>query len=362
MRGMITLAFPDHRADPAAWARHLGVSREAVELYLASDVIDLHVDTFIWTRSFGYDLTHRHGTGLLAARLYGHADLPRLREARVTGALWVITTNPLRSAVGRARAFTANLHRLRGVLSSCPRDVALVRSAAEYAAARAADKHAAFLAVQGANAFGGDPATLERAGDALVLVTLVHLTSSALGTTSAPTPTRRGEGLTPAGIEMVRQLNAQRIFVDLAHVNRPGFFDAAAAHDRSQPLMVSHTGVSGVYRHWRNVDDEQLRAVADTGGVVGVIYEPSFLGDGRNPGAALVVDHLQHIVRTVGEDHAALGSDWDGAITTPRDLPTCLELPRLVQLMLDRSFGAERIRKILGGNYLRALEQLRGRA
>ena len=356
------LAFTDHRADPAAWARRLGISRAAVDLYLACDVIDLHVDEFIWARTIGYDFARRHGTGLFDARFYSHTDLPRLREARVAGALWVITTNPFRSAAGRAQAFADNCRRLTELLSRCPDDVVLARTAADYAAARAADKHAAFLAVQGGNAFGGDAATLARTGDALVLVTLVHLTTSPVGTSSFPVNFRRGAGLTPLGIELVRQLNAQRVFVDLAHINRPGFFDAVAAHDRSQPLMVSHTGVSGVYRHWRNVDDDQLHAVADTGGLVGVIYEPSFLGDGRSSGADLIVDHLAHIVRTVGEDHAALGSDWDGAITTPRDMPTCLELPRLVQLMLDRGLGEGCIRKILGGNFLRALEQLRGRA
>src|SRR4029079_10276916 len=82
--------------DPVTWARSLGISREAVELYLASDVIDLHIDTFIWNRVFGYDLTKRHGLGLLGARFYSQVDLPRLHEARITGGVWVITTNPLR--------------------------------------------------------------------------------------------------------------------------------------------------------------------------------------------------------------------------------------------------------------------------
>src|SRR6187399_2995229 len=92
----------DHREDPGAWARELGISREAVELYLASDVIDLHIDSFIWTRIVGYDLTKRHGHGLLGARIYSQVDLPRIREACVTGGTWVITTNPFRGTRGRA--------------------------------------------------------------------------------------------------------------------------------------------------------------------------------------------------------------------------------------------------------------------
>ena len=356
------LDFEDHRKDPDRWARALGVSREAVEIYLAADVIDLHIDTFIWTRIVGYDLALRHSEGLLGARFYGHADLPRLREARVTGGVWSITTNPLRWPSGRARLLQRNMEHLGGLLAAQPADVAVCRTAADYRAARAADRHAAFLGVQGGNALDG--AALDGGGPAwigdLIKVTLVHLSNSSLGTTSAPGG-RRDAPLTARGVDVVRALDARRVFVDLAHINRRGFFDAVAAHDRSLPLLVSHTGVTGVTPHWRNVDDEQLRAVAATGGVVGVMYQSSFLGDPLNHGrASSIVAHLDHIVRTVGEDVPALGSDWDGAITTPRDLRTCLEMPRLVERMLACGWQAPRIHKALGGNFLRALGALRG--
>ena len=110
-----------------------------------------------------------------------------------------------------------------------------------------------------------------------------------------------------------------------------------------------------------SLDDAQLRAVADSGGTVGVIYDSRFLGDGWLRGRAeRIVDHLAHIVRVAGEDTASLGSDWDGAMVPPRDMATCLELPRLVDLMLKRGWPSERIRKILGQNFLRALGDLRG--
>ena len=337
------------------------LSREAVELYRASDVVDLHVDTFIWTRIFGYDLLRRHGRGLFDARFYGQADLPRLREAGVGGAIWSITTNPLRRASKRTGIFRKNLARLTAIFERAPDEVALCRTAADYRAARAAGRHAAFIGVQGGNAFDADLALETFDASSLVKVTLVHLSTSSLGTTSAPSLGGSSDGaLTDRGRELVRALDRHRIFVDLAHINRRGFFDAVAAHDRSLPLLVSHTGIAGVHRHWRNVDDEQLRAVADTGGVIGVMYQSSFLGEPALGGRAeAIVDHLAHIVDVVGEDHAALGSDWDGAIITPRDLATCLELPILCELMLARGWSPERVRKILGGNFLRALAALR---
>jgi membrane dipeptidase len=116
-----------------------------------------------------------------------------------------------------------------------------------------------------------------------------------------------------------------------------------------------------VHEHWRNLDDDQLRAIAKSGGTIGVMYQSSFLGDPLWAGRAeSIVRHLEHIVNTVGEDFASLGSDWDGAIVPPRDLRTCLELPRLVELMLKRGFTAERISKILGQNFLRVVTALRG--
>jgi len=354
------LAFRDHRADPGAWARQLGISREATDIYLDSDVIDLHIDSFIWQRIWGYDLRKRHGHGVLGARLYSQVDFPRALEAQLTGATWVITTNPGRSSRGRRLAFQRNLRRLRQIFAEVSDQFAIVRSAAEYRAARDQNKHAGFVGIQGGNALDDGLDALDDLDDTVLRITLVHLSTSSLGVTSAPLA-GNDAGLTDFGRQYVERLNDKKIFVDLAHISRRGFFDVIEVHDPSQPLLVTHTGVCGVHRHWRNLDDEQLRAIAGSGGTVGIMYQSSFLGDPYLGGrASRIVDHLEHIVRTVGEDHASLGSDWDGAIVTPRDMPTCLELPRLVQLMLDRGWDSDRIRKILGANFLRVVAALRG--
>lgn len=347
--------------DPAAWARALGISVEAVELYLDSDVLDLHLDSFIWTRIFGYDLHRRHRGGLLGHRLYGQVDLPRVLEARMTGATWVVTTAPWRSARHRLPVLLRNLEGLRGLLEAHPR-VAVVRTAEEYREARARGQHGAFLGIQGGQALDGEPDAVERLPEGLVLrVTLVHFTPSRIGVSSAPGTRLGRRGLSAFGREFVRRLEARRILVDLAHIDRRGFFDAVEVHDPSRPLLVSHAGVAGVHPHWRNLDDAQLRAIADSGGTVGVMYQSSFLGDPACGGRSeTVARHLLHLVRTVGEDHASLGSDWDGAILPPRDLRSPLELPRLVEHLLRAGLGERAIRKILGQNFLRVVEQARG--
>lgn len=342
-------------------AHALGVSREAVELSYSSDVVDLHIDTFIWARIFGYALDRQHGTGPFDARLFGQADLPRCLAAGLSGAYWIITTNPLRSRRGRRAALFQNLARLEQTLSG-HRDVAVVRSASEYRAARASGRHAALIGVQGGNALELSLDDFDSpALSSLTLVTLLHFTRSRIGAPALPEALTRGDQrLSAFGVDYIRKLNQRHILVDLAHLSRTGFWDAIAAHEKGLPLTVSHTACNAVHRHFRNLDDDQLRAVAETGGLVGVLFNCDFLGPSRrHVTAETVVDHLVHIVRTIGEDHAALGSDFDGAILPPRDLKTVLMLPRLVDAMLRRGLDTRVIQKILGQNFLRVLGTLR---
>ncbi len=333
------------------------IEEDARMLIAESDVIDLHVDSFIWHRLFGYNPAKRHGKGLLRARFSHQADLPRFREAGVDGATWVITTNPFRSASGRARAFDRNIRALSKLLESDP-NTAVVGSFREYQLAREQGLHAAFIGVQGGNAFGGRFALLEEHAHHLLRVTVTHLTDSPIGAASTPWVGGRG-GLQKRGHELVEVLNANRILVDLAHVARPSFFDAIKTHAKDLPPVVTHTGIDAVHPSWRNLTDEQIKAIADRGGLVGIIFEVTFLAPWGRASREHLIDHIQHVIELVGEDHVALGSDWDGFIRTPRDIPTCLELPLLVQSMLARGWKHERIQKILGKNFLRVLGETR---
>ena len=155
-------------------------------------------------------------------------------------------------------------------------------------------------------------------------------------------------------------MNHGRIFVDLAHIHPASFWDAIDVHNPDQPLLVTHTGVSGARPHWRNLDDQQLKAIAKTGGVVGIIFAENFLKSPHLPkGAAMILAHLNHAISIIGEDHVGLGSDLDGAISPPTELCSGEQYPILVQKMLDANWSELRIRKVLGLNFLSALRQLR---
>lgn len=322
------------------------------------EIVDGHVESFVWTRVFGYDLTARHGDGLLGGRYYSQADLPRMHEAGMAGAVMSVATNPFRRAEHRTRVLMSNLARLRRSLEADPQ-IAVVSGHAGYRAARADGRLACFLGVQGANAWS-------RPGDVIrtpevTRATLIHLTDSPIGATSSPLGRSRGRvGLTDLGREYVSALNHARVLVDLAHISRRGFWDALAAHDPDLPPVVSHTGVCGVHASWRNLDDDQIRAIADRGGVVGVMFHNGFLGrPSRRVTAQAIVAHLAHLIAVGGEDVAALGSDYDGMIVPPPELRTVLGLPVLADHLLTAGFSGDRVNRVLGGNYLRVMEAVR---
>lgn len=354
------MPWDEHSPDDDALAQQLGVSRDAVHLARGGDFLDLHVDSFIPLRLWGYALERRHPRHVLGGRFFGHLDFPRAVDAGLSGALYSITTNPFRTRRGRWRTFLANLERLRRVVAATDGKVRIVKTASEYDAARREGAHACLVSIQGGNALSPDEGYAAGIPDDVVTrVTLIHLTHSLYGRSSTPYPARRS-GLTSHGRELVRSLDERRVLVDLAHAHPTTFWDAVETHDRTLPLVATHTGVSGVHPHWRNLDDEQLRAVADSGGVVGVIFHAGFLGrvKGRS-GAERVVDHVEHIVKVAGEGTPAIGTDYDGAIVPPRDLRDGLSLPLVVDAMLRRGFSEARVRAILGGNFLRVFRAVR---
>ena len=158
---------------------------------------------------------------------------------------------------------------------------------------------------------------------------------------------------------MVEECERLGLIVDLAHINRAGFLEACAHATR--PLWVTHCGVRGVHAIWRNVDDACLRAVADTGGCVGVIFVPWFLGGTVHCDLDLVCLHIEHIVEVVGWDHVALGSDMDGFIPTlPWGFRDASDFPNVTAALLERGHSADDVAKAVGLNARRVFAEVCG--
>lgn len=334
---------------------------EADQVIAELGIFDLHVDTLIPLRLWGYDPLQRHGTGLLRGRFFGHMDLPRMTDAGVRGAMWSLTTNPFRTAAGRWKTWAKSRTLLEDLVSKSGGKLAFAHTPGACAQLMRQRVHAVVPAVQGANAWEAAPNLDVALADRWVVrATLVHLTDSVYGTSSSPLSRRATKGLSAAGHILVETLDHHRVWVDLAHADEKTFWDAVQAHNRQLPLIATHTGLSGVLRHWRNLDDAQVKAIADSGGVVGVIAASNFLvPPGEQDDLDALLRHVEHAIAVGGEAVAAIGTDLDGAIVPPPALRDGLGHRRLVAAMLARKWSAARIQAVCAGNYLSAWQRLR---
>lgn len=167
-----------------------------------------------------------------------------------------------------------------------------------------------------------------------------------------------GPGLTEDGKRLVARCNALNIMVDLSHLNEAGFWDVAKLSDA--PLVATHSNAHALCPHARNLTDKQLDAVAETGGVVGVNFATAFLRtDGRmvsDTPITAILDHIDYLVARMGEDHVALGSDFDGAVV-PAEMQDVAGLPALTKAMQARGYGDALITKICTGNWMSVLRK-----
>jgi microsomal dipeptidase-like Zn-dependent dipeptidase len=341
-------------------------SARAAALHQRLFVADLHADTLLW------------GRDLLERSTRGQVDLPRLREGNVAlQAFTVVTKTPrgmnvdrtedaadmitalallqrwppatwtslLRRAVYHARRFDRFCARSRGGLVPVRRgaDVAELRRRRQAGETVVGG----LLGLEGAQALEGDVANVEvlhAAGYRMIALTHFFDTEwagSAHGVAKG--------GLTPAGRALVGALERRGILLDVAHASPAAIDDALAVATR--PVVVSHTGVRGTCDNPRNLSDGHLRGVARTGGVVGIGFW-SVAVCGTDTGS--IARAVRHAVRVAGPEHVALGSDFDGAVTTSLD---AAGLAGLTDALLRAGLDEQTVGRVMGGNVARLLER-----
>lgn len=371
------------------------VTERAVRLHREAFVIDTHADTP--TEFFlhpGYDFGERHAEG--------HVDLPRLREGGID-LQFLIAWVPAEAAAVEGASFDHAVRLIRAIHEVVGRTVGarVVGSVAELDLAREAGEVAIMIGVEGGHAIEN---SIERLRELHALgvrsLTLTWNNSNDWADASGVPP--RHHGLTDFGREVVRELNRLRMLVDVSHAAEATFFDVLETSEA--PVIASHSCARALADHHRNLTDEQLRALAAQGGVVGINYFPTFLdydygvaferieaetaalaarllenyGDEERAKAEArewraarlaelppvpiqaVVDHIDHVVQVAGSGAVGLGSDFDGIATVPRGLPDASAVPRITELLLRRGYDDETIGAVLGGNFLRVLRAVLG--
>lgn len=237
--------------------------------------------------------------------------------------------------------------------------IGLATTAAEARALHEQGKLVALIGMENGYVLGRDLSLLEeyRRRGARYL-TLVHNGHNDIGDSAQPSMTlgdMRAEhgGLSPFGYEVVDELNRLGILVDVSHVSKDTMLQATR-HSKA-PVIASHSGTAAIFGHARNMDDEQLLALRDNGGVVQIVAFNTYLKEGGNASVSELVDHIDHAVQLIGVEHVGISSDfgggggvtgWNGADET---FNVTLELVR-------RGYGEDDIAKLWGGNVLRILE------
>jgi microsomal dipeptidase-like Zn-dependent dipeptidase len=253
-----------------------------------------------------------------------------------------------RASVRERALFMAR--RLKADAAAAKGTLAMIRSLGDLdrlLAARARGERVvgAVLSIEGAHALEAgveDLDALHRAG--FRMIGLAHFFDNAYAGSAHGA---RRHGLTAAGRLLVRDMEKRGVIVDLAHASPRTIVDVVKMARR--PVVASHTGVRGTCDTRRNLSDEELRGIARTGGVVGIGFFRQAVC-GRDVGA--IVRATRHAARVAGIDHVALGSDFDGAVTTPFD---AAGIAILVDGLLDQGFTEGEIAKILGKNAVRVL-------
>jgi len=214
---------------------------------------------------------------------------------------------------------------------------------------------ASFLAIEGAGPFAAEPARMDRFIERGVrLVGLVHANDNALGTSA--TGKDKLTGLTDAGKAMARRIYAAGALVDVSHLSDKGFDDLVPiAKEAGAPIVATHSNARRKAKHARNLTDAQLKTIAATGGVVGVNFYSEFVSDSPDPTLADVVIHVEHMVKIMGADHVAIGSDFDGMNTPAKGLEDASKLPDLAARLAQRGLSRPDLVKIFATNALRVL-------
>ena len=296
---------------------------------------------------------------------HDHLDLRRARAGGLAGGLFAAFV-PHRA--GRAPAqpealatVLAQVAILRRMVRASDGAIRQCRTANEIRIAMASGALAPVLHLEGADTIDADLHALETLHAAgLRSLGLVWNGANAFGHGAPFRPNATNEdgapGLSDAGIALVRACDELGVLIDLSHLNAAGMRDVAR-HSR-RPLVATHSNAHALSPTSRNLTDDQLRRIADTGGVVGLNFGTSFLRADMRRDADTPLDamrrHLDHLLGILGEDGVALGSDFDGA-PMPIAIGDASGTYRLLQALREAGWGDRPMEKLAGGNWLRVL-------
>ena len=305
-------------------------------------LLDAHCDTIVKLMERGLELADAE---------WMHLDLKRLTRfpsALQFFAIWLDPRyygTPMRQTMKYIDFYYAQLEKNQAA-------IAHVNTYRDILENQSHGRCSALLSLEGGEALEGELSALHiyhRLGVRAMTLTWNHRNALADGAAENAT----GGGLTKFGRQVVGEMERIGMLVDVSHLSDAGFWDVAKC--AKKPFIASHSNARAICPVQRNLTDEQLRAIAAAGGVVGLNFYPKFLARDENAAIEDILHHAAHMLDVMGEDHIGFGSDWDGIENTPRDLLHVGEMPALLSRM-EQEFGAKITEKIREKNFLRVLK------
>jgi membrane dipeptidase len=385
------------KSERAANERTDAGAHDADAVHRRAVSIDMHADTVQFMVDEGADINARLGTT--------HLDAVRMREGGLDAQFFSIWVEPQYYGLKGERAVARadeQIKAVRALAEQHPETWTLATTAEEVRGAARVGKLAALLGLEGGYAIDERLESVERYYRMGVRYMSPAWTYSLSWAGSSGDAEGRTRGLNEFGRSVIREMNRLGIIVDVSHVSDKTFWDIVETS--TKPVVATHSNCRAIANVPRNLTDEQIRAIAKTGGVVSVVFYPAFVQPGwkerkdeldkeiqplvdeasrkarggpslrriardrvreREYSARLppvpvarVVDHIDHIVRLVGVEHVGVGSDFDGIQATPAGLSSVADLPNLTAELLRRGYTEEDVTKILGGNILRVMEEV----
>jgi membrane dipeptidase len=371
------------------------------------DYLKFHYDAIVADTHNDVLLRAMEGEDISVETRVGHSDLVRLKKGGVDIQVFAVWVDPIafeKKPFKRAKDMIDTLYSIARRNSD---KIAVVRNSAELEKAIAEGKICAVIGVEGGHAIENSIEKLEelyKLGVRYLGLTWNNSTdwaSSAFDETTNPDKVKV-TGLSEFGKKVVEKMNELGMIVDVSHLGEKAFWDVVKV--TKKPIIASHSSVYKLCPHYRNLKDEQIKAIAQTGGVVFVNFYAEYIDSTFNtkrkkleekykaqfdsirvlyehdqnayrrarrqlmqkiaeelrPPLDVLIDHIDYIAKLVGVDHVGIGSDFDGISITPLEMDDVTFLPNITKKLLERGYSTDDVKKILGGNFLRVFKQVCG--
>jgi membrane dipeptidase len=290
---------------------------------------------------------------------YNHTDIPRLKAGGVDVQLFVIWVTPSWPSNGWYNRAMAMADLFHDEMLLNVHDIGQACTTADVAALQDDDKISAVLCVEGGHVIENSIEKLIALYEEGMRYLTITWNNSTDWAVSAQDTRSATVGLSEFGGEVIRTLDSLGVMIDISHTGKKTKEDILDIS--TKPIIASHSGVRALRNHYRNLYDDQIIALANTGGMIGVVFYPPYLSSATSVSIATVVHHIDYIANLVGVDYVGLGSDFDGIGTnTVNGLEDVSKFPDLILELLRRNYSPEEIEKILGGNFMRVFEEVCG--